>query len=88
LKFSYTENEPVIHNHQLSCYTSRKIDYSAKLNEILNYQGELSSKIIINKIEENNESQLSESLGKVSLYIFIYSILIQLINLFEYYRML
>ncbi|CAI2179281.1 9772_t:CDS:2 [Funneliformis geosporum] len=28
------ENAPIINNHPLSCYTSRRIDYSAKLNEI------------------------------------------------------
>ncbi len=58
------ENEPVIENHPLSCYTSRKIDYSEKLNEIL------SSKIIINKEEDdhNNITILSKSLGNYSLY--------------------
>ncbi|CAB4431829.1 unnamed protein product [Rhizophagus irregularis] len=29
------ENEVIIQNHPLSCYTSRKFDYSTKLNEIL-----------------------------------------------------
>ena len=47
-------------NHPLSCYTSRKIDYSAKLNEIL-IKEELSSIIVV---ERNNATTLSESLGK------------------------
>ncbi|PKK73562.1 kinase-like protein [Rhizophagus irregularis] len=44
-------NEPITKNHPLSCYTSRKIDYSAKLNEILN-QEELSIKFIIDEERE------------------------------------
>ena len=64
------ENELVTKNHPLSCYTSRKIDYSAKLNEILNQ--ELSSKIVIN--EENyyddNKTWLTEDLGKFSYYFY------------------
>ncbi|RGB40649.1 hypothetical protein C1646_753089 [Rhizophagus diaphanus] len=40
----------VYQNYPSTNYTSRKIDYSAKLNEILN-QEELSSKIMINDIE-------------------------------------
>ncbi len=58
-------NEPITENHSLSCYTSRKIDYSAKLNKILN-QEELSCKLVINEEKEyNNETilLLSESLG-------------------------
>ncbi|CAB5363422.1 unnamed protein product [Rhizophagus irregularis] len=51
-------NEPIIPNHPLSCYTSRKIDYSAKLNEILS-QRELSSKTTINDIENNDEIIIS-----------------------------
>ena len=39
-------------NHPLSCYTSRKIGYSTRLNEILNQ--ELSSKFIIDEDEEKN----------------------------------
>ncbi|CAB4435218.1 unnamed protein product [Rhizophagus irregularis] len=50
-------NEPITKNHPLSCYTSRKIDYSAKLNEILT---ELSTKIVID--EERESNLLSESL--------------------------
>ncbi|RGB35186.1 hypothetical protein C1646_667925 [Rhizophagus diaphanus] len=42
-------NEPLTKNHPLSCDTSRKIDYSAKLNEILN-QEELSTKFIIDEV--------------------------------------
>ncbi|PKB92112.1 hypothetical protein RhiirA5_445990 [Rhizophagus irregularis] len=57
-------NEPITKNHPLSCYTSRKIDYSAKLNEILT-QEELSTKIIV--CEERESKLLSESLG---IYIF------------------
>ena len=56
---------PITKNHPLSCYTSRKIDYSAKLNEILN-QEELSSIFVIDEEKEyNNETTLllSESLG-------------------------
>ncbi|PKC13721.1 kinase-like protein [Rhizophagus irregularis] len=44
-------NEPITKNHPLSCDTSRKIDYSAKLNEILN-QEELSIKFIIDEERE------------------------------------
>ncbi|PKC09967.1 kinase-like protein [Rhizophagus irregularis] len=51
-------NKPIIPNHPLSCYTSRKIDYSAKLNEILS-QRELSSKTTINDIENNDEIIIS-----------------------------
>ncbi|RIA89368.1 hypothetical protein C1645_825003 [Glomus cerebriforme] len=40
------ENEPEIIYHPKSCYTSRRIDYSAKLNEILSQDG-LSNRIII-----------------------------------------
>ena len=59
------ENELIIQNHPLSCYTSKRIDYSAKLNEILS-QKELSSKIIIDngEDEENNHTMLSKDLGK------------------------
>jgi len=59
LYFFIIENEPVIENHPLSCYTSRRIDYSAKLNEIL------SSKIIINNKKNNHDNVtiLSEGLG-------------------------
>jgi hypothetical protein len=31
----FIESEIIIENHPLSCYTSRKFDYSTKLNEIL-----------------------------------------------------
>ncbi|GBC04570.1 hypothetical protein RclHR1_05750002 [Rhizophagus clarus] len=46
-------NEPITKNHQLSCYTSRKINYSAKINEIL-VQEELSSKIVLSEEREFN----------------------------------
>ncbi|CAB4387591.1 unnamed protein product [Rhizophagus irregularis] len=52
-------NEPITKNHPLSCYTSRKIDYSMKLNETLT-QEELSTKIVID--EEKELTLLSESL--------------------------
>ncbi|GBC45062.1 kinase-like domain-containing protein [Rhizophagus irregularis DAOM 181602=DAOM 197198] len=52
-------NEPITKNHPLSCYTSRKIDYSTKLNETLT-QEELSTKIVID--EEKELTLLSESL--------------------------
>ncbi|RGB35184.1 hypothetical protein C1646_759638 [Rhizophagus diaphanus] len=52
-------NEPFNKNHPLSCYTSRIIDYSAKLNEILT-QEELSTKIVV--YEETESKLLSESL--------------------------
>ncbi|CAB4376406.1 unnamed protein product [Rhizophagus irregularis] len=56
------DNEPVIQNHPLSCYISRKIDFSSNLNEILN-QEELSSKIIINNNNKDDDKiVLSESL--------------------------
>ncbi|CAB4435212.1 unnamed protein product [Rhizophagus irregularis] len=59
-------NVPIIENHPLSCYTSRKIEYSAKINEILGEE-ELSCKFVIDKEKEfNNETSLllSESLSK------------------------
>ena len=48
--------------HPKSCYTSRKIDYSAKLNEIL-AQDELSSKIIIMDDNDKNCTMTSVNLG-------------------------
>ncbi|CAB4435155.1 unnamed protein product [Rhizophagus irregularis] len=54
-------NEPITKNHPSSCYTSRKIDYSAKLNGILT-QEELSTKIVV--YEERESRLLSESLGR------------------------
>lgn len=62
---NFLVNEPTIKNHPSSCYTSRNIDYSAKLDEILNQEG-LSSKFVIDEERNyNNEpiSLLSESLG-------------------------
>ncbi|GBC19470.2 kinase-like domain-containing protein [Rhizophagus irregularis DAOM 181602=DAOM 197198] len=51
--------------HPLTCYTSRKFDYSVKLNEILN-QEELSFKFTINEKDDYKETILSESLdGKI-----------------------
>ncbi|GBB85701.1 hypothetical protein RclHR1_12190005 [Rhizophagus clarus] len=57
-----SRNVPITRNHPLSCYTSRKIDYSAKLNENLN-QNELI--VTYEKKEYNNETiLLSENLDK------------------------
>ena len=53
--------------HPKSCYTSKRIDYSAKLNEILAAQdNELSNKIIIvddDNTNDNHEDNMSKSLG-------------------------
>ncbi|CAB5200311.1 unnamed protein product [Rhizophagus irregularis] len=56
-------NEQITKNHPLSCYTSRKIDYSAKINEILS-QEELSNKIVIDEEKEiiNDITSLSKNL--------------------------
>ncbi|UZO07074.1 uncharacterized protein OCT59_027377 [Rhizophagus irregularis] len=56
-------NEQITKNHPLSCYTSRKIDYSAKINEILS-QEELSTKIVIDEKKGiiNDITLLSENL--------------------------
>ena len=48
--------------HPKSCYSSRKFDYSAKLNEIL-AQDELSSKIIIMDDNNKNYDMMSVNLG-------------------------
>ncbi|CAB4441057.1 unnamed protein product [Rhizophagus irregularis] len=48
--------------HPLTCYTSKKFDYSVKLNEILN-QEELSFKFTINEKDDYKVTILSESLG-------------------------
>ena len=56
------ENEPGITYHPKSCYSSRKFDYSAKLNEIL-AQDELSSKIIIMDDNNKNYDMMSVNLG-------------------------
>lgn len=58
-------NEQITENHPLSSYTSRKIDYSAKLNEII-FREELSSQFIVDKDKDfdNETNLLSESLGK------------------------
>jgi hypothetical protein len=50
--------------HPKSCYSSRRIDYSAKLNEILAQGNELSDKILI--MDDNtdyNHDSMSKSLG-------------------------
>ena len=61
--FKPLDNEPITNNHPLSCYTSRKINYSARLNKILN-QEELSPRFIYEERKFNNETTLlSESLG-------------------------
>ncbi|PKY28234.1 kinase-like protein [Rhizophagus irregularis] len=56
-------NEQITKNHPLSCYTSRKIEYSAKINEILS-QEELSTKFIIDEKKGiiNEITLLSENL--------------------------
>src|SRR6266536_972084 len=59
---NFIENEPEIVYHPKSCYTSRKFDYSAKLNEIL-AQDELSSKIIIMNDNDDNQDGISKNLG-------------------------
>ena len=48
--------------HPKSCYSSRKFDYSAKLNEIL-AQDELSGKIIIMDDNDKNYTMTSVNLG-------------------------
>src|SRR5436190_17715996 len=63
LLINFIENEPNVVYHPKSCYTSRKIDYSAKLNEIL-VQNDLSSKIII--MDDKNyddKTMMSVNLG-------------------------
>ncbi|PKK66486.1 hypothetical protein RhiirC2_784725 [Rhizophagus irregularis] len=57
-------NEQITKNHLLSCYTSRKIEYSAKINEILS-QEELSTKFIIDEKKGiiNEITLLSENLA-------------------------
>ena len=55
------ENEPEIVYHPKSCYTSRKLNYSDKLNEIL-AQDELSNKVVILD-NYNEEIMTSENLG-------------------------
>ena len=63
----------VTENNPLSCYTSRRIDYSAKLSESLSHEG-LSSKIVVDDQEDDYyeadgddddyEAGLTEDLGK------------------------
>ncbi|PKC14083.1 kinase-like protein [Rhizophagus irregularis] len=55
------ENEPEIAYHLKSCYTSRKFNYSAKLNEMLS-QDELSNKIVI--IDDKNDDRISKELDE------------------------
>ena len=47
--------------HPKSCYTSRRIDYSTKLNEILT-QDNVNDKILIVN-DNNNDDYMSTSLG-------------------------
>ncbi|CAB4493763.1 unnamed protein product [Rhizophagus irregularis] len=56
------ENEPEIIYHPKSCYTSRKFNYSTKLNEIL-LQDELSNKIVI--IDDKNDDGISKELDEL-----------------------
>ncbi|CAI2182610.1 19111_t:CDS:2 [Funneliformis geosporum] len=56
------ENDLNIQNHPSSCYTSRKIEYSARINEIISQ--ELSSKIIINQGGDDDEVvMINDELG-------------------------
>jgi hypothetical protein len=55
LQLYFIDNEPEILYHPKSCYTSRKFNYSAKLNEIL-LQDELSNKIVIIDDENDNNN--------------------------------
>ncbi|POG69508.1 hypothetical protein GLOIN_2v1626294 [Rhizophagus irregularis DAOM 181602=DAOM 197198] len=55
------ENEPEIIYHPKSCYTSRKFNYSTKLNEIL-LQDELSNNIVI--INDKNDDGISKELDE------------------------
>jgi hypothetical protein len=68
------ENEPKITYHPKSCYTSRKIDYSEKLNKLL-AQLELSDKIVIME-------SMNESLGTCSKTILFLNIFLFHFNLF------
>jgi hypothetical protein len=85
MKFFCLENEPIIQNHPLSCYTSKRIDYSAKLNEILS-QKELSSKIIIDneEDEEDNYAMLSKDLGKLYKFLFTFFYYLNLMVVLSY----
>ena len=50
--------------HPKSCYTSRKIDFSTKLNEILAQDNEVSDKILIVNDNNNDDGDyMSKSLG-------------------------
>jgi hypothetical protein len=63
LQLYFIDNEPEILYHPKSCYTSRKFNYSAKLNETL-LQDELSNKIVIINDENDNNDEISKNLGK------------------------
>jgi serine/threonine protein kinase len=60
---NFIEDEPEIMHHPKSCYTKRRIDYSAKLYRTL-LQDELNDRIIMNNNNNNeNETMISENLG-------------------------
>ncbi len=63
---NFIEDEAEIVYHPKSCYISRKINYSAKLNEIL-AQDELSSKIII---MNDDQDGISKNLGMYKNYFY------------------
>ncbi|GES91743.1 kinase-like domain-containing protein [Rhizophagus clarus] len=58
------ENEQEIIYHPKSCYTSRKFDYSARLNEIL-LRDELSDKIVITDNKNDNNVAISKNLDEL-----------------------
>jgi len=60
-------HQPEIVYHSKSCYTSKKFDYLAKLNEIL-AQDELSNKIIIPDNYNDDKNSNYENLGMYKSY--------------------
>jgi hypothetical protein len=60
ISINFVENEPKIKHHPKSYYTSRKINYSAKLNEYL-AQDSLSDKIVVTNYD--NKITVSEDLS-------------------------
>jgi hypothetical protein len=70
LPLIFIDNEPEITYHPKSCYTSKKFDYSAKLNEIL-AQDELSNKIVIYDDNTDNYDSINENLGTYKKLFFI-----------------
>lgn len=72
MAFFFIENKLSVINYSRTLYTSRKINYSAKLNEILSQ--ELSSRIIMysynDDYSDENNSDNYEDLGKFLHFIF------------------